>query len=170
MFACVRIRARVRRRLLLLTCHVFCIPQRDVRYLSHRIAKKAAAALAAAPPPPAASDGTSPATATAAPTLATADKNRPALSGSADFGTIMALRAPWYEAAAHVVIEGCDPKDGAPRPKEALTAEVLRAFWARAEGSNGGASGRRGGGKGEVREMCAKQAAGVAALTTYLIG
>jgi shikimate kinase len=125
--------------------------KRDVRYLSHRIAKRAAAAAAAAPPPAA---GAAP----------VGDKNRPALSATSDFATIMARRAPWYEAAAHVVIEGCE-RDGSPRPKEALTAEVLRAFWARAEGG-----GRRGGAKGELREQLAKAAGGIASLGQFLLG
>ena len=75
---------------------------------------------------------------------------------------IMARREPWYEAAAHVVLDGCKA-DGAPRPNEEITADVLRAFWARA--SPGGA---RGGGKAELRELLAKQAASVAALAQCL--
>ncbi len=136
----------------LTTCVALACPplQRDVRYLEHRIAKRAAAAAAASPAAP----GGAPA----------GDKNRPALSATSDFATIMARRAPWYEAAAHLVIDGCD-KDGSPRPKEALTAEVLRAFWARAEGA-----GRRGGAKAEVREQMAKAAAGVASLGQFLLG
>ncbi len=115
--------------------------QRDVRYLAQRIAKKAAASAGGA------------------------DKARPALSATSDFAAIMARRAPWYEAAAHVVIDGCD-RDGDARPKEQLAAEVLRAFWARAEGGPGGP---RGGSKGEVREQLAKAAAGLSALGGYLL-
>jgi len=98
-------------------------PQRDVRYLATRVAKRAAAAAAAA----ASQSGE-------AVTLAAADRNRPALSATTDFASIMARREPWYTAAAHVVVDGtASSPGGEPRPKEVLMAEVLKAFWARVE-------------------------------------
>ena len=84
--------------------------RRDVRYLQSRLAKKAAAS----------STGT--------------DAGRPSLSATESFEAVMARRSPWYEKVAHVVIEGCE-KDGSPRPKELLTAEVLKAYWSRTDES-----------------------------------
>ena len=124
--------------------------QRDVRYLESRIAKKAAQAAAAA------------AAAGGAVDVAHADRNRPALDATSGFAAIMARREPWYQAAAHVVVEGCKA-DGGPRAKEEITADVLRAFWARAS-----PGGLRGGGKAETRELLSKQAAAVTALAQCL--
>ena len=120
-------------------------------YLERRIAKKAAEeAKAAAAAGHAVADP------------ATADRNRPALDPTAGFAAIMARREAWYQAAAHVVIEGCET-DGSALPKEEICADVLRAFWARAS-----PGGLRGGGKAETRELLSKQAAGVAALAQCL--
>lgn len=126
--------------------------QRDTAYLERRIARKDAAEAAAH----AALHGV------AAPAGGSADRNRPALSATSDFATIMARREPWYLAAAHVVVEGC-AKDGSPRAKEEICADVLRAFWHRAS-----PTGLRGGGRAETRELLAKQAAGVAMLAQCL--
>ena len=130
---------------------VACAAQRDVRYLESRIAKKAAAAAAAvAAAGGGVVDGSH------------ADRNRPALDATSGFAAIMARREPWYQAAAHVVVDGCKA-DGGPRPKEEITADVLRAFWARAS-----PTGLRGGGKAETRELLSKQAAAVTALAQCL--
>ena len=119
--------------------------------MEHRIAKKAAEEAKAL----AAEGG-------AAIDPATADKNRPALDPTAGFAAIMARREAWYQAAAHVVVEGCN-RDGSARPKEEICADVLRAFWTRA--SPGGV---RGGDRAETRELLSKQAAGIAALAQGL--
>lgn len=89
---------------------VVCYVKRDVKYLQTRLAKKAAAS----------STGT--------------DAGRPSLSATESFEAVMARRSPWYEEVAHVVIDGCE-KDGSPREKEVLTAEILRAFWSRTDDS-----------------------------------
>jgi hypothetical protein len=125
--------------------------QREVRYLESRIAKKAAQAAAAQ-----AAAGGAPVDA------AHADRNRPALDATSGFAAIMARREPWYQAAAHVVISGCKA-DGGPRPKEEITADVLRAFWARAS-----PGGLRGGSKAETRELLSKQSAAITALAQCL--
>ena len=125
--------------------------QREVRYLESRIAKKAAQAAAAQ-----AAAGGAPVDA------AHADRNRPALDATSGFAAIMARREPWYQAAAHVVIDGCKA-DGGPRPKEEITADVLRAFWACAS-----PGGLRGGGKAETRELLSKQSAAITALAQCL--
>lgn len=81
--------------------------KRDVRYLLSRLAKKAAASASGI------------------------DAGRPTLSASESFEAVMTRRSPMYEAVAHLVVDGCN-KDGDPRPKETLAAEILKAYWAKA--------------------------------------
>ena len=111
---------------------VVCYVKRDVRYLQTRLAKKAASS----------STGV--------------DAGRPSLSATESFEAVMARRSPWYEAVAHVVIEGCE-KDGSPREKEVLTAEILRAYWSRTDDS-------RQLSKSALRSAIDKQLEGLSAL------
>ena len=116
---------------------VVCYVKRDVRYLQTRLAKKAASS----------STGV--------------DAGRPSLSATESFEAVMARRSPWYEAVAHVVIEGCE-RDGSPREKEVLTAEILRAYWSRTDDN-------RQLSKSALRSAIDKQLEGLSALGAAML-